>query len=276
MNRKLFFPLPMALLLLLTVSLFGGLKEGERLFAAKCSSCHSGYIPEAQLKENFFKAENRLLHLKAPTVNMLAYGLLRGPKKIGDPQDPEMRRIEIEEYLRECLRGSGETDRLLSSAIYRYFEPTHPVIGLDDEALKNLADYLMHYREDRSPASGPIKRHYNGAFDLNALLKAAKESGKILIVEVSSPTCHYCKKMDREVLSDPAICRKLAKDFILADLNVLTTTLPPRLAGIYRHITPSFFFLAPDGTLLSHYPGSWTKSDFTTILRENLHRLSRE
>jgi len=276
MNRKLFFPLPIALLLLLTVSLFGGVKEGERLFAAQCSSCHSGYIPEARLKENFFKAQNRLLHLKAPTVNMLVYGLMRGPKKIGDPEDPEMRQIEIEEYLRDCLQDSEETDRLLSPAIYRYFKPTHLVIRLDDEALENLADYLMYYREDRSPASGPIKRHYNGAFDLNALLKEAKESGKILIVEVSSPTCHYCKKMDREVLSDPSIRRRLQKDFILTDLNIRTTTLPPRLAGIYRHITPSFFFLAPDGTLLSHYPGSWTKSDFATILRENLHRVSRE
>ena len=276
MNRNPLFLLPVTLLLLLTVSLFGGFKEGKRLFAVKCSSCHGGYIPEAQLKENFFKAKNRLLHLKAPTVNMLAYGLTKGPKNIGDSHDPEMRRIEIEEYLRDLLKGSGEVDRLLSPPIYRYFQSTHPTFKLEDEALANLAEYLKHYPEDRAATSGPIKQHFDGSFDLEKLQNEARHSGKILIVEASSPTCHYCKKMEREVLDDPDIRRMLRKDFILAEVNVRSAGLPKKLAKAYRHITPSFFFLSPEGKLLSSFPGSWTKSDFETILRENLRRLSRE
>ncbi len=275
MNRKNLFTSPV-LLLLLTVSLFGDYKEGERLFASQCSSCHSGYIPERQLKENFFKAKNRLLNLKAPTVNMLVYGIMRGPKKIGDPEDPEMRRIEIEEFLREYLEHPEERQTLLSPEINRYFDTTHPLIRLDDDALANLAQYLMHYSGDRHGRTKPLKRHYDGSFDLKRLQAEAKRSGKILIVEASSPTCHYCKKMDREVLSDPEIRRMLRKDFILAEVNVRTTRLPRKLAKAYQHITPSFFFLSPGGELLSSYPGSWTQSDFASILRENLRKASRD
>lgn len=275
MNRKNLFVFPI-LLLLLTVSLFGNYEEGKKIFAAECSSCHRGYIPEQRLKENFFKAKNRLLNLKAPTVNMLVYGIMRGPKKIGDPEDPEMRQIEIEEYLRDYLEHPDERQTLLSPAINRYFETTHPRVKLDDEALANLAQYFMHYSEDHHGKPKPLKRHFEGTLDLQTLLAEAKQSGKTLIVEASSPTCHYCKKMDREVLSDPEIQRMLRKNFIFAEVNIRRSKLPPKLVKAYQHITPSFFFLSPEGKLLHSYPGSWTKTDFVSILRENLPKVRRD
>ena len=271
MNQKNLYVLPILLCMFQTTTLFGQDKEGKKIFETRCASCHSGYIPEARLKENFFKKDNQLLHLKAPTINMLVYGIMRGPKKIGEPGDAEMRQAEIEAYLQEYLEEPEAGESLLSPAIGRYFHTPHPVIKLDENALAHLTKYLMHYAAEHQRGDGKVlKRHFDGAFDLPALLAEAKRSGKTLIVEVSSPLCHYCRKMDREVLNDPEIRRMLQEHFIFAELNVRSTRLPARLAQAYQHITPSFFFLSPEGKLLHSYPGSWTKTDFVLILRENL------
>ena len=127
-----------------------------------------------------------------------------------------------------------------------------------------------------APSKRQARRQLAKASDLAGLLEEAKRSGKVLIVELSSPHCHYCKKMDRDVFADPEIRRMLARDFILAVLNVEETTLPPVLEKAYRHITPSFFFLSPEGALIASYPGSWTKADFASILRENRRGAGRK
>ena len=82
--------------LFLLVNLNASYKDGQEIFKNKCSSCHGDFIAVNTLKENFFEKNNKLLNLKAPTVNMLAYAIMDSPKKIGDPNDIDMRQIEIE------------------------------------------------------------------------------------------------------------------------------------------------------------------------------------
>ena len=254
------------------VSLWGGFEEGEKIFSQKCSSCHAGYIPVERIKENFFSEKNRLLRLKAPTINMLTYAILRGPKKVGDPEDPEMRQVEIEEYLRSYLEHPDRSESICDPTVMNYYEMKRPIRGLSDGDLKNLAVFFMEFDRRRLPSQGEMKRHLKGDLDLQKLLAEAKRSGKILIIEAGSPSCHYCKKMDREVLNDPEIRSMIQKDFIFAEVDVGSTRLPRKLAKAYRQITPSFFFLSPEGELLNSYPGSWTKADFASILRENRPR----
>ena len=81
--------------LFFVLNLNASFKDGEVVFKNKCSSCHSDYIDFNTLKENFFEKNNELLKLKAPSVNMLAYAIMESPKKVGDPEDAEMREIEI-------------------------------------------------------------------------------------------------------------------------------------------------------------------------------------
>jgi mono/diheme cytochrome c family protein len=259
---------PLALLLALTLPGTAGYAEGEKLFKAQCSSCHSGYVPADRIKENFFEKENKLLNLKAPTVNMLAWAITEGPRKIGDPSDAEMRQAEIEEYLREVLEHPEQIESICDANVKRYYRGKQPVIQLSDEELADLAAYLLEYKAHRQAKEPPVKRHLGKDFDANRLLAEAKKSGKILIIEASSPHCHYCTKMDREVIQSPMIRRMLQKGFILAEVNVEESRLPLGLDKIYRKITPSFFFLAPDGRLLGHFPGSWTRNDFAKMLEE--------
>ncbi len=254
--------------LLAALPLAAGYAEGKRLFEAKCASCHTGYISADRIKENFFEKENRLLNLKAPTVNMLAWAVTEGPRNIGDPEDAEMRRAEVEEYLREVLEHPDQIESICDADVRRYYRGKQPVIRLTDAELADLAAYLMEYKAHRRAGEAPVKRHLGKNFDANRLLAEAEKSGKILIIEASSPHCHYCKKMDREVIQTSEIRRILQKGFILAEVNVEESRLPFGLDKVYRKITPSFFFLSPDGTLLAHVPGSWTRNDFARMLEQ--------
>jgi thiol-disulfide isomerase/thioredoxin len=259
-----------SLLLLFTFTLYGGYDEGAKLFSRRCASCHAGYIDPQLIKKNFFREENRLLRLKAPTVNMLVYAILQGPKRVGDPEDREMRLEEIAAYLEDTLKHPDPADSLFERGVLRHFEKKQPVTGLKEEDFLNLADYFMEYMKHHYITVARNKRHLEDPQKLGLLLQEAKKSGKYLIVEASSPYCHYCKRMDEKVLSDPEVQKVLQKNFILAEVNVQSVSLPKRLAKVYRHITPSFFFLDANGTLIGHYPGSWTRKDFLSILREHL------
>jgi len=271
MKRPLFsriLSLPLTLSLTLTPSLHAGYSEGGKIFQAKCSSCHSGYISPDKIKENFFQKENRLLRLKAPTVNMLAWAIMEGPRKIGDPSDPEMRQAEIEEYLREVLEHPEQKESICDEAVMKYYRERQPVIKLSDEQLADLALYLMEYKKHRQAQTPPVKRTLNKEMDVQKLLKEAQRSGRVIIIEASSPSCHYCKKMEREVIDTPAIREKLSRDFILAEVNVDSQRLPLGLEKVYQKITPSFFFLSPEGKLLAHFPGSWNQHDFAKMLEQ--------
>ena len=267
LSLPLTLPLPLSLTLTLSLPLRAGYSEGAKIFRAKCSSCHSGYISPDKIKENFFQKENRLLRLKAPTVNMLAWAIMEGPRKIGDPSDPEMRQAEIEEYLREVLEHPEQAESICDETVMRYYRERQPVIRLSDEELADLALYLMEYKKHHQAQTPPMKRTLNKEMDIQKLLKEAQRSGKVIIIEASSPGCHYCKKMEREVIQTSEIRERLSRDFILAELNVDTQRLPLGLEKVYQKITPSFFFLSPEGKLLAHFPGSWSRRDFAEMLR---------
>lgn len=278
MNRRTKRILLLSLSLLFTLSLpvAAGYEEGKKIFEAKCASCHSAYVPADKIKENFFEKENKLLNLKAPTVNMLAWAIMEGPRKVGDPNDPEMRQTEIEEYLRESLEDPDPDESICDGHFMNYYARKAPIRGLSDAELSDLALYLMEYKKHRLAKAPMVTRRFNKDMDVQQLLAEAKRSGKTIIIEAGSPTCHYCKKMEQEVIDTPEVRSRLQKDFILVEVNVEETRLPLGLEKVYRHITPSFFFLTPGGRLLEQFPGSWTRHDFLMMLEQfRPQRMSR-
>ena len=76
--------------------------------------------------------------------------------------------------------------------------------------------------------------------------------------------------MDKEVLSLAEVKKKIDENYVYMKVDVDETKLPFELQKVYKQITPTFFILAKDGTYIKQYPGSWTKSDFLEILKENL------
>ncbi len=245
--------------------------RGEAIFKEKCSSCHPGHIPVDRIKKNFFEMNNTLLRLKAPSVNMLAYAIMDGPKKIGDPTDPEMRQEEIEEYLKEYLSHPDLDESICDPTVMKHYEKKPALkIPLSDEEYAALARFFMEYKQrHKTRNQEPIVRKLDEFPDDETILLKAQEKGKRIIIEAESKTCHYCIEMKKNVIDDPEVSAALRRDFILVSVDVGESKLPFGLEKVYRHITPSFFFLDRDGKLLNHYPGSWKKHDFLQILGEN-------
>ena len=260
--------------LLLTLLLFlthinASYLEGKKIFENKCSSCHGKYISIKNLKINFFEQDNKIYKLTVPTVNMLAYAIVDGPKRIGDPEDKEMQEIEIEEYLKDYLEEPDISNTICDPIIIKYYEKKEAIKITDEEAL-NLTHFFMEYKKNRLSKSKPKMTELDKFYDENKILDEAKKSNKKLIIYATSKSCYFCKKMERDVLSLKEIQNRMNKDFIFLKVDVDEIKLPFNLKKHFKGMTPTFFFVSNDKELENIYPGAWLKDDFITILQENI------
>ncbi|CAM3810220.1 thioredoxin family protein [Arcobacter cloacae] len=254
--------------LLLITNLFADFKEGENIFKNKCSSCHQDYISINTIKENFFEKENKLLNLKAPTVNMLVYAIMDSPKKIGDSNDSEMQSIEIESYLKSYLENPDRFNSICDDYILGFYDNKKSMeTPLNDEEYKHLTTYFMEYKDNFKDEDKIEKEKFSK--DENKILEKAKNENKQILVYATAKSCFFCKKMDREVLELNEVKDKIEKDYIFVKVDMDESLLPFDLQKVYKKITPSFFFVSKEGEFITQYPGSWTKSDFLEILKEN-------
>jgi thioredoxin-related protein len=254
--------------LLLLLNLNADYKEGKEIFEQKCSTCHGQFISINTLKENFFEKNNELLNLKSPTVNMLAYAIMDSPKKIGDENDAEMQEIEIENYLKSYLENPDRFNSICDEHILQYYD-TKESMKLSDDEYNNLAIFFMEYKNNLENTE---VKNINTSSTINEaeILKKAKEENKQIIVYATAKSCYFCKKMDKEVLGLPDIKKQIDKNYIYIKNDMDESTLPFDLQKVYKKITPTFFIVSKEGKYIKQYPGSWTKSDFQEILKENL------
>jgi hypothetical protein len=264
----------MLFVLMGTFAFSGQFEKGKKIFWEKCSVCHTGYIDAKKIKENFFEKNNSVLMLGAPSENMLVYAIMKGPKHIGDPTDPEMQQEEIEEYLQSYLYHPKRENSICDPHIMKFYDIKPPFKEkLGKEEISALARFFMEYKshhQNKIKKSTPLpKISTNISSDDNekTILSKARAGNKNILIEASSPTCFYCKKMKKEVIDTAEVQNILNKGYIYLDINVDSMDLPFDLAVHYKHITPSFFVLDKNGNLLSSYPGSLRKNDFLQILK---------
>jgi len=101
----------------------------------------------------------------------------------------------------------------------------------------------------------------------------AKENSKIVMLKLTSEDCHFCKKMDREVLNDKEVVSFLDKNFVLLDIDVKKEKLP---IDLNYKVTPTFFFLTKDEKPLYRIQGAWHKKDFVELLEMVLKKSKGE
>ena len=94
-------------------------------------------------------------------------------------------------------------------------------------------------------------------------LSLAQERSKIMMLKLTSENCHFCKKMDREVLEDKEVDSFFNKNFVLLDIDVKKEKLP---LGLEYKVTPTFFFIGSDEKVIYKIQGSWNKKDFIELL----------
>ncbi len=85
----------------------------------------------------------------------------------------------------------------------------------------------------------------------------------MLLIELTSPKCHYCKIMDKTLATKQV--QEVLQCFYFVKVDVTKETLPDEIS---YSLTPSFLFFSSDGKLIKKVPGAWKRDDFVKILAE--------
>ncbi len=251
-----------ALVLVASVGFSDPYTAGKNIFAQKCSGCHVGYIAADKIKENFFVKHNTVYMLSSPTVNMLAYAITRSPRHIGDPADPEMQQAEIEEYLTGALYHPKRENSICDPDIMKFYDEKTPFPEtLSKKDIASLARFFMDYQKHHRKRTPPTTKMFNQQYSAVKIMKEAKAEHKRIIIEASSSHCPWCKKMKQEVMGTDAVQAILRAGYIFTEVNI-------DLKKKFKQITPTFFILESDGTLIARFPGALSKKDFISVLNE--------
>jgi thioredoxin-related protein len=92
-----------------------------------------------------------------------------------------------------------------------------------------------------------------------------KKNHKPIMLDVMRNTCHYCKKMDKEVFDNKEMAQWLQERFILVQINLDEDLMPIDEEVTF---TPTFYFLDENGKILKKIPGSWNIQDFKDLTRK--------
>ncbi len=111
-----------------------------------------------------------------------------------------------------------------------------------------------------------------------AALDAAKESNRIVLIDVYSPTCPWCRKTQKEVYTDVELQTYLYETFELGriDISINTDTILFKSyeltsaqlgAGFGATGTPTTIFLDPSGEYITRLPGYHERDEFIDVLK---------
>lgn len=241
------------------VFLFG--TEGKVVYEQKCASCHEGYIPMGKLSENFLEKNNEMLKLKAPTMNQLSFRL---KQQIGDPKgDSEIHRMEVEAFISDYLINPDKEKTFCMDEVIKHFDTMPSMKGkITEEEMSAVSEFIYDF--DSKAVSEHIVKYE--AFD--KALEKAKTEDKIVMIKATSKHCHFCIKMDREVMVDESVKTALHKDYVVVEVDISKKRLP---LGLNADFTPTFFFIDKNEKVIKAIPGAWNVEDFLEILKEINH-----
>lgn len=127
-----------------------------------------------------------------------------------------------------------------------------------------LSCCALEQREARAASGVRWRTSYSAA------LKEAKASGKLLMVDLYTDWCGYCKKLDREVFPDAAVAR-LSQKFVPVKLNPEKDQDASALAR--RYIVngfPTILFLNAKGEIFHRIGGYAPAAPFAQMMQRAL------
>ena len=250
--------------LLLSVGMLAD--EGKDLFDKHCASCHTPFIPMSKLKENFLDYNNTMLKLKAPTLNQLSYRL---KQQIGDPKgDEDIHRMEVTAFMSDYVYHPDKDKSVCLDDVIQHFKTMPSLKGkVTEDELEEIGTYLYDFDEKIVKAKS-VK--YEG---FEKALARAKKEHKIIMIKAMTKECHFCRKMEREVMIEEEIVKEIKKDFIPVSIDVSVHSLP---LGLKTEVTPSFIFVDENAKILMNVPGAWDKNDFIALLKEAKQSLKKD
>lgn len=116
---------------------------------------------------------------------------------------------------------------------------------------------------DASKSSAKGIQFFNGSWD--EALQLAKESNKILFLEVSTDWCGYCKRMKKNVYSDQAVAAYYNENFVnfSADAEKGEGIAIKQQFGVKGY--PTLVFIQPNGTVIEKKSGYRNADSFIEL-----------
>ncbi|HOI71723.1 MAG TPA: thioredoxin family protein [Methanobacterium sp.] len=99
--------------------------------------------------------------------------------------------------------------------------------------------------------------------DLNSALTTAKNTNKLVLVDVYAPWCGYCKEMDKNTFQNPQVQEKLS-NYVLVKVNGDENPDFVMKYQIYGY--PTVLILDPDGNIVKTVSGYQEPDDFINML----------
>lgn len=96
-------------------------------------------------------------------------------------------------------------------------------------------------------------------------LATAAESGRPILAYVTSSNCGYCRKMEKETWSQPAIGRLVGQNFV--PLKLHADDHPEAVAGLGVKAFPTTVLITPEGKAFAGKPGFLEPLELTQLLR---------
>ncbi len=113
----------------------------------------------------------------------------------------------------------------------------------------------------------------NWGRDYDAALATAKKDKKLVMVDLYTDWCGWCKKLDKDTYSDKAVEAKLTKDFIAVKVNPEKSQRDAKLSRDFGTTGyPHIVFVDADGKKVSEIGGYLPAAQFL----EQLNKISEK
>jgi thioredoxin-related protein len=109
-------------------------------------------------------------------------------------------------------------------------------------------------------------------------LATGERSDKMVVIDIWSPNCGWCRKMQAEVYPREDLLKYLNDNFVTGRLNIdiqddslsyqgYTLSSAELAVGLGAQGTPTTVFLAPDGSYITRLPGFHDYDSYIRVLK---------
>lgn len=116
-------------------------------------------------------------------------------------------------------------------------------------------------------ATSGLAKDVDWEHNYDTALEKAKKDKKLVMIDIYTDWCGWCKKLDKDVYSDKDVQAKLAKDFIAVKLNPEKSSKNEKISrGFGTRGFPHIVFTDADGKQLSDVGGYQPAETFLKTL----------
>ncbi|NOR55393.1 MAG: thioredoxin fold domain-containing protein [Sulfurovum sp.] len=230
----------------------------------------------AQIKESMFSMSKELgVNTKEHTSRILALVFT-------DFSLEEKRGVNVKLVVGEYIVREGATTAKVYATTYedhQVFVPSSDALELEEQIIdisdEMLEKFALQYKDDNKKISSSknVVEHEGFAgqmkYETNyeAAVKKARESGKEVMIFMTTNFCPWCRKLENRILSKDDINAKIHSKYVPVLLNLDTDKFPESFSK--SKFTPILYVVNPKDESIKHqFIGYSNRDGFLQLLKD--------